>query len=87
MDPEVLAAIPLDFSTYVRQHPEVLPDYRPFAGDMIGLLRSHPDRLPVLIGPHGIGKSRLLTPAILEAGERAGLSALGSVGSSMISSV
>lgn len=70
---------PASFSEYAIQHPEILPDYHEFANDTVHFTEDNPDTIPVLIAPNGIGKSRLLVPALLEEGEKIGLQSLGSI--------
>lgn len=79
MDPDKFANRPENFTEYVQEHPELLPDYRPFAEQVIDRIRNHPEELLTLIGSPGIGKSFLLTPALLEAGDRQGFQPLGSL--------
>lgn len=79
MDPVLFAAMPNNFDEYVRAHPEILPDYTIFANDVISLAnRARPDQVITLTGPYGIGKTRVLTPAILKAAEQRGYSSIGS---------
>lgn len=70
---------PQSFGEYVQLHPEILPDYHPFASEVIEVLRNHPDEIPILTATYGIGKSSLLVPALLEEGDKKGFQPLGSI--------
>ncbi len=70
---------PNSFAEYVEAHPEILPDYHAFAHEIIDILHSRPDELPSLTANSGIGKSRLLVPALLDEGDRLAYQPLGSV--------
>lgn len=80
MDPELFANMPDNFGEYAKAHPEILPDYLPFAGDVLDLVDStRPDQVIALTGPQGIGKTRLLVPAILRRAQERGYKPLGSI--------
>ncbi len=48
MDPELAKAMPESFEDYIALHPELLPDYAPFASDVIDVVSRHPDRQVIL---------------------------------------
>ena len=80
MDPALFANMPNNFGEYSKAHPEILPDYLPFAGEVLDLVDStRPDQIIALTGPQGIGKSRLIVPAILKRAQERGYKPLGSV--------
>lgn len=73
--------LPVRLVEYAQQHPEILPDYRPFAHDIIDLVeRLEQHEIVALIGPHGIGKSSLLAPALFETGKARGYTKTLSIG-------
>ncbi|MBI4098163.1 MAG: hypothetical protein HY426_03930 [Candidatus Levybacteria bacterium] len=80
MDPVLFRGMPDNFGGYSKSHPEILPDYLPFAGDVLDLVDStRPDQIIALTGPQGIGKTRLLVPAILRRAQERGYKPLGSI--------
>lgn len=78
---EVFADMPSDWPTYIESQPDVLPDYRPFAHEVIDLVDRTPrGEIPTLLGPNNIGKTRLLIPAIAEMALQQGYDYRGSIG-------
>lgn len=72
-EPAPEATPPLRLRDYAKTHPEILPDYRPFAHDVIDLAdRLAPHEYIALTGPHGIGKSGLLAPSLIAAAKARG---------------
>ncbi len=80
MNEEDYGRMPDRFRDYATLHPDILPDYRPFAQRLIGMVdRTRDDEIIALTGPQGIGKTRLIAPAILGAAKQKGYKPLGSL--------
>lgn len=79
MDPELHANMPATFAEYTTRNPDILPNYRPFAHDMVNLLGRRPDKTLLLRGDHGIGKSTVVASAILKTAAEQGYQPVGSL--------